>query len=208
MSGHGHLTVVALPSAAIVGWVAEGEPLRLTGALLFLVPGIIAGLLAPGILVSLAAVPLLLIPNRARIWWRRDRKRPSIGARLRRAVYAADGHACCWCKSQEQLQLDHVRPWSRGGLTAFWNMVTLCGPCNRMKSNYWVARDGYVFYRPFAGGNAEEAARILAYELMHRWSPLRWIRAGWSLGSLLRNTAFLDKVSSARKATARERKAA
>src|SRR5256885_17232242 len=165
-----------------------------------------AGLLLPGIVVSVTALPLLLIPGRLRIWYRHDRDRPAIPARLRRAVYAADRNACCWCGMTAGLQLDHVRPRSRGGLSALWDMVTLCGMCNKVKSNYWVARDGYVFYRPFQGfGNREVAAQILAYELRHRWSPLRWIRAGWSLGSLLRNTAFLAKVGLAReRTTARE----
>jgi HNH endonuclease len=196
---HAHLSAVALPSAAVIGWAAEGEPLRLAGLAGFLLPGILAGLMLPGVVASVTALPLLLIPDRLRIWYRHDRDRPGIPARLRRAVYAADGHACCWCRSTEGLQVDHVKPWSRGGLTALWNMVTLCGICNKVKSNYWVARDGYVFYRPFQGfGNPEVAAGILAYELRHRWSPLRWVRAGWSLGSLLRNTAFLAIVVLAR----------
>lgn len=196
---HAHISAVALPSAAVIGWASQGEPLQWAGLMGLAIPGLIAGLVLPGVLASLAALPLLLIPGKARIWWRRDRPRPSIPARLRRAVYAADGHACCWCGATEGLQLDHVRPWSLGGLSALWNMVTLCGMCNKTKSNYWVARDGYVFYKPWAGhGNRLVAADILAYELRHRWSPLRWIRAGWSLGSLLRNTAFLAKVVIAR----------
>lgn len=181
---HAHLGAVVLPSAAIIGWAAEGEPLRLVGMAGFLLPGLVAGLMLPGLVASVMALPLLLVPGRLRIWRRRDRPRPAIPARLRRAVYAADGHACCWCGMTEGLQVDHVKPWSRGGLSALWNMVTLCGICNKVKSNYWVARDGYVFYRPFQGhGNRTMAADILAYELRHRWSPLRWVRAGWSLGS-------------------------
>jgi 5-methylcytosine-specific restriction endonuclease McrA len=126
---------------------------------------------------------MLLVPGRARIWWRRGQDhRPAIPAALRRAVYAADRHRCCFCGSRDQLQIDHIRPWSRGGLSALWNTMTLCGKCNRVKSNYWVARDGYVFYRSFPGSDdAKTAAAILAYEKRHRWNPGRWIRAGWSL---------------------------
>ena len=196
---HAHFSAVALPSAAVIGWAIEGEPLQWTGLAGFLLPGIVAGLMLPGLAASVTALPLLLVPDRLRIWHRQDRPRPNIPARLRRAVYAADRHRCCWCGSGQGLQVDHVKPWSRGGLSALWNMVTLCGICNKVKSNYWVARDGYVFYRPFAGhGNKAVAADILAYELRHRWNPLRWVRAGWSLGSLLRNTGFLAKISSAR----------
>lgn len=181
---HAHLSAVMLPSAAVIGWAIEGEPLQWAGLAGFLVPGLVVGLMVPGIIASATALPLLLIPDRARIRYRHDRPRPSIPARLRRAVLAADRHRCCWCGVREGLQVDHVKPWSRGGLSALWNMVTLCGYHNKVKSNYWVARDGYVFYRPFNGhGDKGTAAQILAFELRHRWNPLRWIRAGWSLGS-------------------------
>lgn len=179
-----HFSAVALPSAAVIGWAIEGEPLRWAGLAGFLLPGSVAGLLLPGFIASVMAMPLLLVPARMRIWYRQGKPRPRIPDRLRRAVYAADRHRCCWCGASEGLQLDHVKPWSRGGLSALWNMVTLCGYHNKVKSNYWVARDGYVFYRPFNGhGDKGTAAQILAFELRHRWNPLRWIRAGWSLGS-------------------------
>jgi hypothetical protein len=175
---------LVMPSAALAGWVDFGQPMHAAGLGMMLLPGTLLGVLAPGMAVSAEALPLLLVPDRARIWWRHRQmgRRPSIAARLRRAVYAADRYRCCYCKSPLQLQLDHVKPWSRGGLTALWNLMTLCGRCNRIKSNYWVARDGYRFYRPWQGaGDEHEAARILAFELRHRWSPGRWIRAGWSL---------------------------
>jgi HNH endonuclease len=178
------LLALAVPVAAIAGWAHLREPLGAWGLGAVLAPALALGALAPGIAVSLESLPLLLVPGRARIWWRHRQagRRPSIASRLRRAVYAADRHRCCWCKSPLQLQLDHVKPWSRGGLTALWNLMTLCSRCNRVKSDYWVARDGYRFYRPWQGASDErEAARILAFELRHRWSPGRWIRAGWSL---------------------------
>lgn len=31
----------------------------------------------------------------------------------------------------DQLQFDHVHPWSKGGLTTVENLQLLCGPCNR-----------------------------------------------------------------------------
>lgn len=177
------MLATAMPVSSIIGWAWLHEPFHAVGLVLMLLPGLVAGVLAPGIVLSLESLPLLLIPDRARIWWRRGRdRRPPIAARLRRAVYAADRQRCCYCGSYEQPQLDHVKPWSRGGLSALWNLMTLCGPCNRLKSNYWVARNGFVFYRAWQGaGDEREAARILARELRHRWSPGRWIRAGWSL---------------------------
>lgn len=196
------LVSIAPPVAALSGWYYLNEPMRVPGLGALLFAGMILGVLTPGALVSAESVPLLLIPDRWRIWWRRrSERRPALRAWLRRAVYAADRHRCCYCGSRESLQLDHVKPWSRGGLSALWNMMTLCGRCNRVKSNYWVARDGYVFFRPFmdAGKLAAEmcremrlppgttpeeiAADILRYELRHRWHPGRWIRAGWQLAS-------------------------
>jgi hypothetical protein len=167
--------------------------------LLFL--GMIAGVMAPGALVSVESLPLLLIPDSWRIRWRKGSDhRPAFRMWLKRAVDAADRHRCCYCGARGSLQFDHVKPWSRGGLNALWNLMRLCARCNRVKSNYWVARDGYVFYRPFMDGNklaaemcresglppgttAEQiAADILRFELRHRWHPGRWIRAGWQLG--------------------------
>lgn len=33
------------------------------------------------------------------------------------------------------LQGDHIRPWSRGGLTTWENLQLLCGPCNFKKND-------------------------------------------------------------------------
>lgn len=179
------LASLAMPAAAIGGWAHLGEPLRAAGFGGFLAIGLALGVMLPGFLVSAGSLPLLLIPNRARTWWRRGREgRPHIPVRLRRAVYAADRYRCCYCGSAGNLQLDHVRPWSKGGLTSLWNMTCLCAYHNQVKSNYWITRDGRLSYRPFPGADNEAlAAQILSHELRHRWSPGRWIRAGWSLAA-------------------------
>jgi hypothetical protein len=52
---------------------------------------------------------------------------------LRAAIYARDGYRCLRCKREENLQIDHVKPWSRGGYTTEANLQTLCGRCNRWK---------------------------------------------------------------------------
>lgn len=177
---------IAPPAAALAGWADLGQPGHAIGLVAMLVPGMLAGLVAPGLAASAESLPLLLVPDRARIWWRHrnEGRRPSLPGWLRRAVYAADRNRCCYCGSGQELQLDHVKPWSRGGLSAMWNMMTLCGRCNRVKSNFWIARDGYRFYRPWSGaGNEREAEAILRYELRHRWGLGRWIRAGWSLST-------------------------
>jgi len=49
------------------------------------------------------------------------------------AVAARDGGKCRECGSTEDLQYDHVVPWSRGGANTVNNVQLLCGNCNRRK---------------------------------------------------------------------------
>lgn len=138
------------------------------------------------VLVSLAfrGSPLpALVPRRVRASWRHGRGRPSIPRHVRSMVLAADRRRCIYCHSREQLQLDHIIPWSAGGLSILWNLAVLCGPCNKIKSNYREGKDGWSSYRPWPGmRNAHTAAAILHTELRRRHSPLRWIRALTGIG--------------------------
>lgn len=96
---------------------------------------------------------------------------------------AADRYRCVFCKSAQQPQVDHIRPWAAGGLNSLFNFAILCGPCNRVKSNYWRYRGGFEMYRGWEGSeDMITARRILACERRHRWNPLRWLRAAWALG--------------------------
>lgn len=63
----------------------------------------------------------------------RDERRSDIPAAVRAAVYERDGHACVTCGSGDDLTLDHVVPWSRGGSDAADNLQTMCRPCNSSK---------------------------------------------------------------------------
>jgi 5-methylcytosine-specific restriction endonuclease McrA len=54
----------------------------------------------------------------------------------RRAVFARDGWACQYCGSDRgSLTIDHVIPRSKGGSSAWDNIVTCCAPCNRRKGD-------------------------------------------------------------------------
>lgn len=55
---------------------------------------------------------------------------------LRELVLAAYGRTCRACGSQEQIQVDHIKPKSRFPELAldFDNMQVLCWPCNRRKA--------------------------------------------------------------------------
>jgi HNH endonuclease len=52
---------------------------------------------------------------------------------VRIAVAARDLGRCRQCGSIEDLQYDHVIPWSRGGANTVNNVQLLCGNCNRRK---------------------------------------------------------------------------
>lgn len=156
--------------------------LHLAGWLRLLVAVPLAGavVVVPLALFATAkAGPQLLIPRRIRMRRRKNRPRPPVPGWLHRSVYAADRHRCVYCRSRVQLQLDHIVPWSFGGLTSLWNCATLCGRCNRVKSNYWRSDSGKVYYRAWRNAaNQSMAGAILRAELRARYNPLRWVRAG------------------------------
>ena len=68
---------------------------------------------------------------------RRSDRRADIPPAVRAAVYERDGFACVRCGSDDDLSLDHIVPWSRGGSDTVENFQTMCRPCNSSKgANY------------------------------------------------------------------------
>lgn len=61
-----------------------------------------------------------------------------------------DEHRCQYCGRAEArpLTVDHVLPRSRGGPTAWTNVVVACGPCNRRKGNRTPGEAGMPLPRP------------------------------------------------------------
>ena len=58
--------------------------------------------------------------------------------RDKRSAYERQGHQCVKCGKVfpfEEMQGDHITPWSKGGKTVPENCQMLCADCNRRKSN-------------------------------------------------------------------------
>lgn len=78
-----------------------------------------------------------------KIRWRKSvaGQRALMTARLRNAIKARDNYTCQNCSISVMaephllLEVDHIVPVSRGGLSAEDNLQTLCWRCNRTKSN-------------------------------------------------------------------------
>lgn len=59
--------------------------------------------------------------------------RQAIPKAVRAFVYERDGYTCVLCGSTEDLTLDHIFPYSLGGLDEPNNLRTLCRSCNSRK---------------------------------------------------------------------------
>lgn len=65
----------------------------------------------------------------------KSHKRPPIPRDVVDAVWRRDGGRCVYCGSTQNLQLDHIIPFSKGGDTCLENLQLLCRSCNIKKSN-------------------------------------------------------------------------
>lgn len=63
-------------------------------------------------------------------------RRPTIPRDVVDAVWIRDKGRCVYCGSTDNLQLDHIIPFSKGGATTVENLQLLCQKCNIKKSNH------------------------------------------------------------------------
>jgi 5-methylcytosine-specific restriction endonuclease McrA len=60
--------------------------------------------------------------------------------KLRAAVIARDGGKCRKCGSTEHLQVDHIRPVAKGGLSVMRNLWTLCAYHHSLRPGHKQAK--------------------------------------------------------------------
>lgn len=65
-------------------------------------------------------------------------KRRLISEEIRNMVFSRDGNKCASCDTPEALEVDHIKPFSRGGNTALSNLQTLCKKCNNSKRDRYA----------------------------------------------------------------------
>jgi 5-methylcytosine-specific restriction endonuclease McrA len=90
----------------------------------------------------------------------------------RKAVLARDAYTCQYCGAASNgLTVDHVIPRSRGGSSAWENIVAACAPCNRKKGNR-LPREAQMPLRtnPKAPG-PNVFIRIASPRVPNAWEP-------------------------------------
>jgi hypothetical protein len=63
-----------------------------------------------------------------------------VSATTKKIVFTRDGGKCQCCGSFQNLEYDHITPFSCGGGNGVSNIQLLCMPCNRSKSNSCVCK--------------------------------------------------------------------
>lgn len=86
----------------------------------------------------------------------------------REAILARDRHRCAYCGGYGD-EAEHIFPESRGGRHTFGNLVTACGPCNRLKADRTPEEAGMpLLYLPFVNdpwaADQEEVHRLFELE--------------------------------------------
>lgn len=92
--------------------------------------------------------PRLELPMPSVVRFLRSRRRQTSTIRFsRETIYARDRGQCQYCQrpvGRREVTYDHIVPRSRGGLTAWENIVIACRPCNQKKANRTPAEAGMV----------------------------------------------------------------
>lgn len=91
-----------------------------------------------------------------------------------KGLFRRDQNVCAYCGDSfttSQLTRDHVHPRSKGGVDKWENVVTACGPCNKLKDDRDIDQipNMSLLYLPYAPNRAEwlilQNRRILADQM-------------------------------------------
>lgn len=66
------------------------------------------------------------------------KSRVQISNKLKHEIWRRDKFTCQYCGrdiNEVELEIDHIKPVSKGGTNSISNLQTLCFECNRSKSN-------------------------------------------------------------------------
>jgi len=64
-----------------------------------------------------------------------DTRSRQISQEVKDSVWNRDGGVCVECGSNENIEFDHIIPFSKGGSNTYRNIQLLCESCNRSKSD-------------------------------------------------------------------------
>ncbi len=108
------------------------------------------------------------------------RERPRMSKRRKQRIFERDGFACKKCGATEELEIDHVHPWSKGGSEKDENLQTLCWDCNNEKRDKHDGMSGVAAEQKplFMDGELAEAPGPLATEALATWNAIA-PNAGW-----------------------------
>ena len=90
----------------------------------------------------------------------------------RRTVLARDHYTCQYCgrqPSRKDLTVDHIVPRSRGGHTAWENVVTACQRCNGRKGNRTPEEAGMSLLSPPVRPRYVALTLVEGGEIRHVW---------------------------------------
>lgn len=61
-----------------------------------------------------------------------------VSAKVKRKIHLRDNFTCYYCgeaPTEKDIRLDHIIPYSKGGKSDIWNVVTACKMCNARKKD-------------------------------------------------------------------------
>ena len=95
------------------------------------------------LLITLVATQIAKRNRRWRIRRQGTKERQQISGDVRHAVYLRDNYRCRICGKGDKdydLQIDHIKPVSKGGTNDMSNLQTLCEDCNKEKGNKYKGK--------------------------------------------------------------------